>query len=540
MCSSDLLENGLNLPSPPPSAVLDEDTSVTIQVAASLSGNRPGTIILSITTAPAHGTAMITNSGVLTYTPVANFNGSDHLVVTVVVTFSDNNAPPLLLGTVPISITVRPVNDPPAVATPGHQPTLEGTAVSLPIMAQDLDSDQLSFSVTTPPAHGTATVTPSGLATYLPILGFTGPDSFTVTVTDNGAPPQAGLVIIAVIVINRPPAPTAPAISTLQNTAGRSQISAKDPDVGQTPSFSVTTPPAHGTATVTPNGLATYLPTLGFTGPDSFTVTVTDNGTLPQAGSVLIVVAVKPLFGIDASSGTLLTIDPATGAGTIVGPLGIGFTPALAIDPTTGIMYTATGGSNPSLYRVDPATGVTTLIGSTGLGFVTVGDIAFRADGTLYAAVDSVGDGGIGSDTLAIIDKTTGKATGIGPFGVCTQSLCIIEGIEAIAFDAAGTLWGALSARSTSSLPGLYKIDPTTGTATFFAPILDATGVPPSGGVVSLQFCGGTLFGGTAKALATPDDGGRLITINPATGLFTFVGTVSATGGGSLDALACQ
>jgi len=201
-------------------------------------------------------------------------------------------------------------------------------------------------------------------------------------------------------------------------------------------------------------------------------------------------------------------------------------------------MYTATGGSNPSLYRVDPATGATTLIGSTGLGVAAVGDIAFRADGTLYATIDIIGGAGSGSDTLAIIDKTTGKATVIGSFDVCTQSLCTIEGMEAIAFDAAGTLWGAL--RGTAALPGLYKIDPATGKATFFAPILDANGVPPSGGVVSLQFCGGTLFGGTAMAFSIATDGGRLITIAPTTGLFTFVGTVSATGGGSLDALACQ
>jgi hypothetical protein len=246
------------------------------------------------------------------------------------------------------------------------------------------------------------------------------------------------------------------------------------------------------------------------------------------------------VFGTDASNGNLLIIDPATGTGTIVGPLRVGVVPALALDPTTGIMYAAAGGGNPSLYRVDPTTGATTLIGSVGLGVPAVGDIAFRADGILYAVVDTTGDVGVGSDTLATIDKTTGKATVIGPFGMCVQSFCAIEGMEAIAFDTAGTLWGAVNLRGSSSLPGLYKINPATGTATFFAPILDAKGVPPSGGVVSLQFCRGTLFGGTAKALSTPDDGGRLIIINPATGLFTFVGTVSATGGSSLDALACQ
>src|SRR5207247_1630492 len=151
------------------------------------------------------------------------------------------------------------------------------------------------------------TVTPSGLATYIPMPGFTGPDSFTVTVTDNGTPPQASPVAVAVTVINRPPVPTAPAIHIVQNTAGRSQINAHDPVPGQPPPFSVTPSPLHGTPTVAPNGLATYTPTPGFTGPDSFIVTVTDNGTPPQAGTVSIAVAVKPLFGTDASRGNLLT-----------------------------------------------------------------------------------------------------------------------------------------------------------------------------------------------------------------------------------------
>jgi hypothetical protein len=263
---------------------------------------------------------------------------------------------------------------------------------------------------------------------------------------------------------------------------------------------------------------------------------------------VTIAVMVRSLFGTDANAGNLLAIDPATGIGTIVGPMNIGPVPALALDPTTGIMYAATGGGSADLYRVDLGTGATTLIGPTGLSdgesLVAVGDMAFRADGTLYAAVNIVGNGGTGSDNLATIDKMTGQATLIGPFdGVCVQSPCNIEGIEAITFDQAGNLLGALRERAAAGIPGLYKIDQTTGIATFFAPILDATGAPPSGGVVSLQFCGGTFFGGTARTMPgnTPiADGGRLIIIDPVTGLFTFVGAVSATGDSSLGALACQ
>lgn len=255
------------------------------------------------------------------------------------------------------------------------------------------------------------------------------------------------------------------------------------------------------------------------------------------------------LFGTDASGGNLITVDPFTGVGVVVGPMGAGAVPALAVDPTTGVLYAGQGAGASNLYTVDPATGAATLVGGTGLGFAAIGGMDFRADGTLFAAVNIAGDGGTGSDHLATIDQATGAATVIGPFGTCIGvtiptfggGSCTIEGIEAIAFDTAGTLWGALSARGAAGAPGLYTINPATGAATFVAPIEDLSGSPPSGGVVSLQFaCDGTLYGGTATGIFPATDGGRLITIDPATGLFTFVGLVSATGGNSLGALAFQ
>jgi hypothetical protein len=240
------------------------------------------------------------------------------------------------------------------------------------------------------------------------------------------------------------------------------------------------------------------------------------------------------LFGTDASGGNLLSIDRSTGAGTVVASTGVFPIPALAVDPTSGIMYAGQGAGTPFIYTVNPATGAATLLGDTGLGFAAVGGLDFRSDGTLFAAVNIVGDGGTGSETLATINKATGVATVIGPFGT--------EGMEGIAFDAAGGLWGSTSSRGGgASTPGLYRINPATAAATLVAPIQSSSGAPPSGGVVSLQFaCDGTLYGGTATGLGVAD-GGRLITINPATGVFAFVGSVSATPGArSLGALAFQ
>jgi hypothetical protein len=252
------------------------------------------------------------------------------------------------------------------------------------------------------------------------------------------------------------------------------------------------------------------------------------------------------LFGTDAFNGNLLAINPATGLASVVGNMGVGSVPSLAVDPTTGIMYAGGGGGVPNIYTVNPATGAATLLGDTGLGIAAVAALDFNAAGTLYAAVNIAGGSGGGADHLAIINKATGAATVIGPFGTCTgvtipstgEGSCAIEGIEGIAFDAAGALWGSHRVGGEGTA-GLYRLNPATGAATFVTPILDASGIPPSGGVVSLQFaCDGTLYGGTAFPVPPATDGGNLIIINPATGVFSAVG--KAVADASLGALAFQ
>jgi hypothetical protein len=194
-------------------------------------------------------------------------------------------------------------------------------------------------------------------------------------------------------------------------------------------------------------------------------------------------------------------------------------------------MYAGGGGGRPNVYVVDSESGAAQLLGDSGLGFAAIGALDFSPSGQLYASVNVVGDGGTGAEHLALIDKTSGRATIIGPFGV--------EGMEGIAFDAAGTLWGSARARG-STRSGLYRIDTATGAASFLTPLVDSSGTPPSAGVVSIQFLGGELYGGTARAVAPATDGGRLIRIDPATGVFAFVGSTSATGGSSLAALAAS
>ena len=256
-----------------------------------------------------------------------------------------------MLGTVPISIIVQPVGDPPVPTGPSIN-TPQNTPGTIQISVTDPDFGQMqTFSINTPPANGTATVTASGVVTYTPAPGFSGMDSFVVTVTDSGAPPLSGIVTIPVTVQvspNRPPVPTAPGITTLQNMPGTSTVSPNDPDAGQTQTFSVSTPPAHGTASVIASGVVTYTPAPGFSGADSFVVTVTDNGTPPLSGTVTIPVNVLPnrppvLANPGAQSNAEgdivgLQLNAADPDGNVLTFGASGLPLGLGINPTTGLI----------------------------------------------------------------------------------------------------------------------------------------------------------------------------------------------------------
>jgi hypothetical protein len=229
----------LNLPSSIPTLVIDEDTSGALQVAVSLSGPRPANLTLSVTIPPAHGTATLdTNTGVVTYTPVRDFNGSDRVVVTVVVTFTDNDTPALLLGTVMIPITVRPVNDAPVLTSPGNQASAEGATVALRIVASDVDGDTLSFSATNlPPGLSINAATGLISGTVAAGAAATSPYPVTVTVSDGLARVSiafawnivSSVVPINIVRISPPVVPvmsgTSFAVSVAVNTAATNVFS---------------------------------------------------------------------------------------------------------------------------------------------------------------------------------------------------------------------------------------------------------------------------------------------------------------------------
>ena len=105
------------------------------------------------------------------------------------------------------------------------------------------------------------------------------------------------------------------------------------------------------------------------------------------------------LSTIDIQTGTVSSTVDVTGV-TVEGYTG------LAIDQGTGTLYAVVkNGSDFSLCTIDPATGAATLVGATQ---ARIAGITITPDGTMYAIT---GDGGSPSSTLFEINTSDGTAT---------------------------------------------------------------------------------------------------------------------------------
>src|SRR5206468_2388252 len=153
-----------------------EDTPLTGNVLTNDTDVDTGTtlnaVLVSTTT---HGALALAGNGSFTYTPAANYNGSDSFSYKANDGTLDSNV-------ATVAITVSSVNDAP-VAVNDTATTAEDTPVTINVVANDTDADgdALSITATSTPAHGTATGQPNGTITYAPALNYNGGDSFTYT-----------------------------------------------------------------------------------------------------------------------------------------------------------------------------------------------------------------------------------------------------------------------------------------------------------------------------------------------------------------------
>jgi len=266
-------------------ATTDEDNAVIVSVLANDSDVEGDTLSVDSATSPSNGTVNINGDNTITYTPSADFFGSDSFSYTVVDgQGGSSNAT--------VNITINAVNDNP-VAVDDNAATDEDNAVNIDVLDNDSDVDLNTLTVdsTTSPSSGSVFVEADNTITYTPNLNFSGADSFTYTVIDGQGGSATATANIAVGALNDAPVAVADSVSTDEDNAVLISVLSNDSDVeGDTLTITTTTSPNNGTVQINDGTTITYTPDADSFGNDSFVYTVEDGNGGADTATVNITV----------------------------------------------------------------------------------------------------------------------------------------------------------------------------------------------------------------------------------------------------------
>jgi hypothetical protein len=164
----------------------------------------------------------------------------------------------------------------------------EDTPASITLSASDQDSDPLTWSIVTTPAHGTLSGNGSSIV-YTPASNYNGPDTFTFRVNDGFVNSNVATVSIAVAPVNDLPVANVQSVSLPQDSSLGIVLTGTDVENGAL-TYAIASSPAHGSLSGT-GASVTYIPQAGFSGSDAFTFTVNDGLGTSAAATVSITVS---------------------------------------------------------------------------------------------------------------------------------------------------------------------------------------------------------------------------------------------------------
>ena len=237
--------------------------------------------------------------------------------------------------------------------------------------------------------------------------------------------------------------------------------------------------------------------------------------------------AADVVYGVTGAGGTdssLYSINPTSGAGTLINPIslnssGVSLT-GITYDPQNGALYgLATVSSSSTLININTATGVATSVGAlggTGTG-ISAQSIAYDSyNGNLYCYVKGTGGATEGS---YVLNTSTGAAALVG-----SGSLLSGTSGNGLGINSSGTIYLAPFGADGQTNAELYTINPATGVASpgpaftgfptnISASQMKAMAFDSSGNMVGLDFQPGNPY--------MTD----LVSINPTTAVITEIGS---------------
>jgi uncharacterized repeat protein (TIGR01451 family)/gliding motility-associated-like protein len=292
------------------------------------------------------GTLVLASNGEYTFTPDPTFTGTATYTYEVC-----DNGNPVVCTTAVLTIEVLPIPTPTnndVVANNDTATTEVGVPVTISVLPNDYDPNGNTFTITpqaTYPTTNGGTVTLVGNQfVYTPAPGFTGEDTFTYEICDNGTPVVCDTATVTVTVL-----PNDNANDTVANddsyigtTTIGGDVTDNDTDPeGNTQVVTSNTNPSHGTLVMNPDGTFTYTPNPGYTGPDSFEYTICDNGTPQACDTATVYLLVTPAPAITITKDSSLSGNVITYTYTVTNTGNIALTGVNVLE--TAVNFSGTG-----------------------------------------------------------------------------------------------------------------------------------------------------------------------------------------------------
>jgi len=368
--------------------VLDNDTDID--------GDR---LTAEVVSGPSHGSLTLNADGTFTYTPEADYNGTDSFVYSV----TDAKNATSNLATVTINVT--PVNDAP-VATDDSYTTDEGTQLTGNVLGNDtdIDGDTLTVSVGTGPQHGSLTLNADGSFTYAPTGDYHGADEFTYTVSDGQGGTAVGTVSITVTPTNDDPVANHDSYTVAEDGRVTGDVLTNDTDIdGDTLTTSLVGAPTHGKLDFNADGTFTYTPDENFNGTDIFVYRVSDGGTTTRLGTVTITVTPVNDAPVTVDGSVKITED-TTHSGNVLNHVtdadGDTLTTTVHTEPNNGTLHLQADGS----YTYTPNTDYT---GTDSFSYTVSDGQGGTAVGTVNITVSPLNDAPVAVDDSVTTDEDT-------------------------------------------------------------------------------------------------------------------------------------
>ncbi|BAJ00515.1 Ig-like domain-containing protein [Shewanella violacea] len=392
-------------------AYVTEDGSVTFSVLSNDTDVDNDVLTLTLNAA-SNGSTINHNDGSVSYTPDANFNGSDSVQYSV----SDGQGGE---AQAVIYLNVTAVNDAP-VAEVDLISMEEDTSLNFDLLLNDTDVEfslnPASAELLDLPQHMSVRVV-NGVVTLTPDADFNGSDSLTYRVSDGeGKASNIAVVTIEVAAVNDAPRPEPDFVSVDEDITSDIEVLANDIDIDDSGESSldihsvvVVQAPLHGQLTNV-DGVLSYHPDSNYVGSDSFSYTVADMiGAVSQASLVTLnvqgindaPVAVSDSFTSDEDLGISFNVTTNdTDIDSQLAPESVSIFSApthgvVSISATGELTYTPNAdyfGDDSFSYTVKDAEGAVSLPGTVSVSLASINDAPRLDDDMAQLMEDGVND----------------------------------------------------------------------------------------------------------------------------------------------------